>query len=64
MKRKESYPISQADPFLDAGQSASGEKHSWSNPEEGLRLIKAFLKIRQPALREVIIDLAVKLSKA
>ena len=62
MARKETYPIGQADPFVDAGQGASGEKHSWSNPEEGRRLIDAFLKVRQPALREAIIDLIVKLS--
>jgi len=64
MARKETYPIGQADPFVDAGQGASGEKHSWSNPEEGRRLIEAFLKVRQPALREEIIDIVVQLSTA
>jgi hypothetical protein len=33
-------------------------------PEEGVRLLRAFAGIRQPAHREAVVELAVKLARA
>lgn len=41
----------------------SGSKCSgWPDPEEGYRLMRAFLGIRRPALRQAIVELVTELS--
>lgn len=44
------------------GQYVLGENDSRASPEEGSRLMHAFLHIRRPAHREAVINLVTKLS--
>jgi len=53
-----------------ADDSADDSKKSWSSepksspePEEGRRLIRAFLKIGNPSLREAIVEFITDLAK-
>ena len=63
MERKKSSGI---DPWRDSACGAPTDTTrdlSRPAPEEGVRLMRAFMSVRQQALREAIIEFVAKLSK-
>lgn len=63
MARKETFSVGQAKASVDGGQRDLARGHSRPDPEEGRRLMLAFLNIREAALREAVISLVTELSK-
>ncbi len=47
----------------DVGSSSLADQNDWPSPEEGHRLMVAFMSIRHTAVREAIITAAVELSR-
>ena len=62
MARKETSSVGQAKAFVDGEQRDLAKGHSRPDPEEGRRLMRAFLNIREAALREAVIALVTELS--
>jgi hypothetical protein len=58
MSKKENFSIA----LLVAPPYCGASDFSRPNPEEGHRLMRSFSSIRQPALREAIIELVTNLS--
>lgn len=57
------FSMDRIDPSIDGGTYDSAENDdSFPSPEEGYRLMLAFINIRQPALRQAIIQTMTKLS--
>jgi len=55
--------------LLKSQSGSDGDKISvrksieiYASPEEGVRLIRAFIKIKQPAFRAALIDLATRMA--
>jgi len=64
MAKKEAFPTGYSDAFIDhGGQRNSPGTASRPTPEDGLRLIHAFMEVKQTALREALIQFVVELSK-
>lgn len=53
-----------ADAVVAGGQSNYFIDTSWSDPEEGRRMISAFLRIKEARLREAFVTLVEELSTA
>jgi hypothetical protein len=62
MARKETFLVGQAKASVEGGQGDFAGDHSRPDPEEGRRLMRAFVNIREAALREALIALATALS--
>jgi hypothetical protein len=62
MARKETFSVGQAKASVYGGQRDLIGVHSRPDPEEGRRLMRAFLNIREAALREAVIALVTELS--
>ena len=62
MARKETLSVGQAKASVDGGQRDFPGDHSRPDPEEGRRLMRAFLNIREAALREALIALVTEIS--
>jgi hypothetical protein len=62
MAEKKTPSTSPRGALLNLGQSERAADSSQPKPEDGRRLIDAFFKIKQPALREAIIRLVAELS--
>ena len=62
MARKESFSVGQAKASVYGAQRDLIGVHSRRDPEEGRRLMRAFLNIREAALREAVIALVTELS--
>jgi hypothetical protein len=60
MTKKEGSRI---DPLANAAHPRRLDS-SKPSPEDGVRLMRAFVNVRQPALREAIIDFVAKLAPA
>ena len=54
MAKQANFSVVPSDTRVNRGQTDQA-RGSWSDPEEGHRLMRAFLSIREPALREAII---------
>ncbi len=63
MSRKENHPFL-ADEFKSFPQADSPRHLSWPDAAEGHRLMRAFLNIRTPAVRDAIITFVTELSAA
>jgi hypothetical protein len=64
MAKKEAFTTGSSGASIDHdGQRDPAGASSRPTPEDGLRLIHAFLGVKQAALREAIIKLAAELSK-
>ncbi len=50
------------DTFVNHRQADPARVFSWPDPEQGNRLIRSFVSIREPTLREAIIKLVAELS--
>ena len=62
MARNEAFSTGPADGAVNGGQRDRAGASSRPKPEEGLRLMHAFLSIRHAALREAVIKLVTELS--
>jgi hypothetical protein len=62
MARKGTFSVGQAKASVDRGKRDFAGDHSRPDPEEGRRLMHAFVNIREAALREALIALATALS--
>ncbi len=62
MARKETLSVGRGKASVDGGQRDFAGVHSRPDPEEGRRLLRAFLNIREAALREAVIALVTELS--
>jgi len=51
-----------ADAVVDGGQSGPFGENSRPHPEEGRRLMRAFLRIKEARLREALVNLVEELS--
>jgi hypothetical protein len=63
MSRKENHPFP-TDEFKSSPLADSPWHLSWPDPAEGYRLMRAFLNIRKPAVRNAIIAFVTELSAA
>jgi hypothetical protein len=63
MSRKQSFLTLITDAYVDGGQNPPDE-NSRSRPEEGHRLMRAFLTIKEARLREAIIILVEELARS
>jgi hypothetical protein len=64
MAKKEAFPTGSSDPFVNPdGRRNPAGTSSRPTPEDGLRLIHAFMDVKQVALREAIIQFVTELSK-
>ncbi len=61
MSRKRSVLTLPADAVVDVGQSGPFDENS-PHPEEGRRLVRAFLRIKEARLREALVALVEELS--
>jgi hypothetical protein len=55
MAKQANLSVVPSDTRVNRGQTDQARGFSWSDPEEGHRLMRAFLSIREAALREAII---------
>ena len=55
MAKQANFSVVPSDTRVNRGQTDPARGFSWSDPEEGHRLMRAFLSIREAALREAII---------
>jgi hypothetical protein len=55
--KQANFSVVPPDTRVKRGQTDPARGISWSDPEEGHRLMRAFLSIREAALREAIITL-------
>jgi hypothetical protein len=62
MARKETFPVGQAKASVDGAERDFAGDHSRPDPEEGRRLMRAFVNIREAALRKALIALVTELS--
>jgi len=62
MAKKEPFSIGPSDARIKGGGQRNPAGAS-PTPEDGRRLIHAFIGVRQPALREAVIRLVTELSK-
>ncbi len=62
MAQKETFLADPANAQMDGGQRDRSRHTSRPNPEEGHRLMRAFLTLRQAALREAVIKFVNELS--
>jgi hypothetical protein len=62
--RTEEVSLSSRDISLKSDQDDQACIFCLSEPEEGLRLMRIFFGIKQPELRQAIVNLAIELSKA
>jgi len=64
MAKKGAFSTGSSDAFINhGGQRNPAGTSSRPTPEDGLRLIHAFMDVKQAALREAIIQFIVELSK-
>jgi hypothetical protein len=63
MANQANFSVVPSDTRVNRGQTDPARGFSWSNPEEGYRLMRAFLNIREAALREAIITFVAEVSK-
>jgi hypothetical protein len=63
MAKKEPFSTSPSDARIKGGQRNPARASSRPTPEDGRRLIHAFMDIKQAALREAVIRLVIELSK-
>ena len=57
------FSVAPSDTRVNRGQTDPARGFSWSDPEEGHRLMRAFFSIREAALREAIITFVAEVSK-
>lgn len=62
MARKESLSVDRAKASVADGQRDFAGVHSRPDPEEGRRLMRAFVNIREAALREAVVALVTEIS--
>jgi hypothetical protein len=62
MARNEAFSTSLADASVDGGQVDRAGASARPKPEDGLRLMHAFLSIQHAALREAVIKFVTELS--
>ena len=62
MAQRETFSAGPADVSTTGGQRGRSGDLSRPSPEDGHRLIGAFLSIEQPALREAIVNFVMELS--
>jgi hypothetical protein len=63
MSRKQSFLTLTADAYVDGGQPRPTGENFRSDPEEGHRLMRAFLTIEDPRIREALVIFVEELSK-
>jgi hypothetical protein len=63
MAKQANFSVVPSDTRVNRGQTDPARGFTWSDPEEGYRLTRAFLNIREPALREAIIAFVAEVSK-
>ncbi len=62
MTQNEIFLAGPEDASIDGGQLDRSGPSSRSNPEEGHRLMRAFLGVRQAGLRKALVNLVTELS--
>jgi len=63
MAKQANFSVVRSDTRVNRGRTDPARGFSWSDPEEGYRLMRAFLNIREPALRDAIITFVAEVSK-
>lgn len=63
MAKKDAYSSGNDNAFARGEQGDDAGSSSWPKPEEGLRLMHAFLDIRQSEVRDAIIKFVAELSR-
>jgi hypothetical protein len=63
MAKQANFSVAPSDTRVNRGQTDPARGFSWPDPEEGHRLMRAFLSIREAALREAIITFVAEVSK-
>src|SRR5208282_436953 len=62
MARKAKFSVAPSDARFNRGHTDPARGFSWVDPEEGYRLMGAFLSIKQPTLREAVVKMVTELS--
>ena len=62
MAKQANFSVTPSDARVNRGQTDPARGFSWPDPEEGHRLMRAFLSIREAALREAIITFVAEVS--